>query len=89
MDAEKPGHSWPGCKAPFELKITAFNFFLLTNSQAESHHTAMLVRKAFRYRLHLTKKLAKALEKYLNECRWLYNQLLEGARKTRFGAKIR
>lgn len=37
----------------------------------------MLVRKSFQFRLRLTKKQAKALEAQLNECRWLYNELLE------------
>jgi len=37
----------------------------------------MLVRKSFQYRLKPTKKQARALENQLNECRWLYNQLLE------------
>jgi putative transposase len=36
----------------------------------------MLVRKAFRYRLRLTKKQAKLLQMHLDECRWLYNELL-------------
>jgi len=37
----------------------------------------MLIRKSFQYRLHPTKKQAKILEIILNECRWLYNELLE------------
>jgi len=37
----------------------------------------MLVRKAFQFRLRPTKKQAKALQGQLDECRWLYNQLLE------------
>ncbi len=36
----------------------------------------MIVRKAFQYRLKLTKKQLKALETYLDLCRWLYNELL-------------
>jgi len=37
----------------------------------------MIVRKSFRYRLRLTKKQARLLQGLLDECRWLYNQLLE------------
>ena len=36
----------------------------------------MLVRKSFQFRLHPTKKQAKALQSQLDECRWLYNELL-------------
>lgn len=36
----------------------------------------MIVKKSFQFRLHPTKKQAKALEDQLNECRWLYNELL-------------
>lgn len=36
----------------------------------------MLVRKSFQFRLKLTKKQAKALQVQLDECRWLYNELL-------------
>jgi len=37
----------------------------------------MIIKKSFQYRLHPTKKQAKALQAVLDECRWLYNQLLE------------
>ena len=37
----------------------------------------MLVRKSFQYRLRLTKKQIRALQAQLDECRWLYNLLLE------------
>ena len=37
----------------------------------------MLVRKSFQYRLRLTKKQIKGLQAQLDECRWLYNLLLE------------
>jgi len=37
----------------------------------------MLIRKSFQFRLHPTKKQAKALQAQLDECRWLYNELLE------------
>ena len=37
----------------------------------------MLVRKSFRFRLRPTKKQARALQEQLDECRWLYNGLLE------------
>ena len=37
----------------------------------------MLVRKSFQYRLRPTKKQDKALQSQLDECRWLYNELLE------------
>ncbi|MFS8563926.1 MAG: helix-turn-helix domain-containing protein [Rhabdochlamydiaceae bacterium] len=40
----------------------------------------MIIRKSFQFRLRPTKKQARALESQLNECRWLYNQLL-GQRK--------
>jgi putative transposase len=36
----------------------------------------MLVRKAFQFRLHPTKAQAKLLQAHLDECRWLYNELL-------------
>ena len=36
----------------------------------------MKVKKTFQYRLHLTKKQARLLEMHLDECRWLYNELL-------------
>ncbi len=36
-----------------------------------------IMRQAFEFRLSPTKKQALALEGQLNECRWLYNQLLE------------
>ena len=36
----------------------------------------MIVRKAFQYRLKLTKKQLRMLEAYLDLCRWLYNELL-------------
>ena len=36
----------------------------------------MVVRKAFQFRLNPTKKQARALEMHLNQCRWLYNELL-------------
>jgi len=37
----------------------------------------MILRKAFQYRLNPTKKQARALDHQLDECRWLYNELLE------------
>jgi putative transposase len=37
--------------------------------------------KSFQYRLYPTRKQQRALDLYLDECRWLYNQLLE-QRKT-------
>lgn len=40
-----------------------------------------LMRKTFRYRIYPTKKQQKMLEATLEECRWLYNHLLE-MRKT-------
>lgn len=36
----------------------------------------MITRKSFQYSLRLTKKQAKALQAMLDECRWLYNELL-------------
>ena len=36
----------------------------------------MIVRKSFQFRLHPTKKQAKASQAHLDECRWLYNELL-------------
>lgn len=36
----------------------------------------MVVRKAFQFRLKLTKKQARALEQQRKECCWLYNELL-------------
>ncbi len=37
----------------------------------------MLVRKSFQFRLNPTKKQARDLQGQLDECRWLYNELLE------------
>jgi putative transposase len=37
----------------------------------------MKIRKSFQYRLRLTKKQAKLLQSMLDECCWLYNELLE------------
>lgn len=37
----------------------------------------MLVRKSFQFRLRPTKKQARILQGQLDECRWLYNELLE------------
>lgn len=37
----------------------------------------MLVRKSFCFRLRPTKKQARAMRFQLDECRWLYNELLE------------
>ncbi len=36
----------------------------------------MFVRKSFQFRLHPTKAQAKLLQAQLDECRWLYNELL-------------
>jgi putative transposase len=41
------------------------------------------MRKMFQYRIYPTKKQATKLNETLNECRWLYNQLLE-QRKTAY-----
>ena len=37
----------------------------------------MVLRKAFKFLLRPTKKQARLLQQNLDECRWLYNQLLE------------
>jgi putative transposase len=37
----------------------------------------MLIRKSFQFRLRLTKKQTRILQALLDECRWLYNELLE------------
>lgn len=37
----------------------------------------MLIRKSFQFRLNPTKKQARLLQEQLDECRWLYNELLE------------
>jgi len=36
----------------------------------------MILRKSFQFRLRPTKKQAKLLQEQLDECRWLYNELL-------------
>lgn len=36
----------------------------------------MIIRKSFQFSLRPTKKQAKALQAHLDECRWLYNELL-------------
>lgn len=41
------------------------------------------MRKTFKYRIHPTKKQTTALNGWLDECRWLYNELLAG-RKTAY-----
>lgn len=42
----------------------------------------MIVRKSFQFRLCPTKKQVKALQAQLDECRWLYNTLLEQRKLT-------
>lgn len=37
----------------------------------------MIIRKSYKFRLNPTKKQATLLQKNLDECRWLYNNLLE------------
>ena len=37
----------------------------------------MIVKRAFKFRLHPSKRQARLLQQTLDECRWLYNQLLE------------
>jgi len=37
----------------------------------------MIIRKSYKFRLNPTKKQASILQKTLDECRWLYNNLLE------------
>ena len=37
----------------------------------------MIIRKSYKYRLHPTKKQKAVLRQMLDECRWLYNYLLE------------
>jgi putative transposase len=37
----------------------------------------MIIRKSFQFRLRPTKKQARELQAQLDECRWLYNELLE------------
>jgi len=36
----------------------------------------MIIRKSFQFRLKITKKQARLLDEQLQECRWLYNELL-------------
>lgn len=36
----------------------------------------MIVRKSFQFRLRPTKKQARLLQEHLDECRWLYNEML-------------
>ena len=43
----------------------------------------MIIRKAFQFHLRPTKKQEKALQFHLDECRWLYNKLLD-QRKTSY-----
>jgi putative transposase len=38
------------------------------------------MRKAFKYRIYLTSGQRRILEQQLEECRWVYNQLLEARR---------
>jgi len=40
-----------------------------------------LMKKAQKYRIYPTKRQAKILEQWLEECRWLYNHLLERRRE--------
>ncbi len=40
----------------------------------------MIIRKSYKYRLNPTKKQSGVLQRTLDECRWLYNQLLEQRR---------
>jgi putative transposase len=52
---------------PGVVKIFALSLYCLP----------MLLRKSFQFRLRPTKKQEKAMQAYLDECRWLYNELLE------------
>ena len=40
-----------------------------------------MAKKSYKYRIYPTRKQQKAMETTLDECRWLYNHLLE-ERKT-------
>src|SRR5258708_7366026 len=43
----------------------------------QCYSAPMVLRKSFKFLLRLTKKQARLLQQILDECRWLYNQLLE------------
>lgn len=43
----------------------------------QTYHVAMIICKSFKFRLRPTKKQVKILQRTLDECRWLYNHLLE------------
>ena len=40
----------------------------------------VIMRKAFKYRIYLTNGQRRVLEQQLEECRWVYNQMLEARR---------
>ena len=50
----------------------------LDNTYALSDNTEM--RKTFKYRLYPNKQQQRLLEQQLEECRWLYNELLAARR---------
>lgn len=59
-----------------EMKGARINLNKLLFKQTNFYTDHMIVRKAFQYRLKLTKKQQRMLETYLGGCRWLYNELL-------------
>ena len=50
---------------------------MLIFPKAKGHHTNMFVKKSYKFRLNVTKKQAAALQRILDECRFLYNLCLE------------
>jgi Helix-turn-helix domain len=74
----------PILKAPVfkhgEGKIAADRQTLLDNCSALCDNTRM--RKMFQYRIYPTKKQVHKLNETLEECRWLYNHLLEKRKET-------
>lgn len=46
------------------------------NSIDQAHHKIMISKKSFQFRLRPTKKQSRLLNEHLDECRWLYNELL-------------
>ena len=44
---------------------------------AKAYHASMIVKKSYKFRLQLTKRQAAALQRVLDECRFLYNLCLE------------
>jgi putative transposase len=89
----QPGDEWPlvipmpGCYPLYELWLSPWGIMAWGTTPGSSrlqpgrchvHDTSM--RKTFKYRLCLNKQQQRLLDAQLEECRWLYNELLAARR---------